>query len=372
MHERERQPDKPRTQAPDRNVQRGHRAQESGLTGPLAPDAIADLQRRAGNRVVSAMLEQRRGPAVQRATDEESGSVSGASEGTASRVTQPAAGSVGGASEQQAASRGTQSEAGEVSGPSEEQDAPHITQSESDLLHRYRQETQDPRVQALLDELLPLLDRVTFVDNGGGMWFTTKADSGESGQRYHIYADDEDIDRLARLVHELTHVGVDVAYDADMLNYPAPQLSGQTPDREEDRQMSRRRLIPAGDRGRFEDHVQHNATELLNLIPGSGLPPDIQQKASQKLTAHTMGAPYKEYDAVLSHLLTWCDRHAPAEDSPFRRRLAEMVEETQRWRQNQRVDPPRHRREQVERLLAELRIRFRRAVRRGKSALRRR
>lgn len=285
MHEREQQPDKHREAVARRNVQRTRRAPDTGLTGPLTPDALTDLQQLAGNRVVSAIVGRQRGSAVQRVTDEGAGSVSGASEGAASRMTPP--------------------EASEVSGPGEEQEAPRITQPEAALLHQYRQQTQNSQVQALLDELLPLLDRVGYLYEGRSGGNTVRQGSDQSGRRYlTTYGAGDEEDRIARLVHELTHVRVDVVYDSDMMNYPAPPLSGQVTGSEDERQRMRYRQIPRSDIDRFQLHVMHNVTELLRLLPYSGLPGDVRKAAFEKIRLHLGSNPHKEYDGVLSHLLT--------------------------------------------------------------------
>lgn len=222
-----------------------------------------------------------------------------------------------------------------------------ITERDIEALQEYGRETSDMEVQRILNELIPMLERVRrFIYDqqlrSGGT--TTKVPDPVGDRKYQVRYSGEDLeDRIAVLAHELVHVLVDSDQDADMLNYyPLPQLSGEKPESEEQRQQARLGMVPEGDRDRFRVHVLHNVERLQRLLPGSGLPFEMQQKAEEKLRSHTAQRPEHEYDAVLVHLLIWHDQHAEVKNSPFRQELAEMVQETRNWRSAGRVQPGEH------------------------------
>lgn len=224
-------------------------------------------------------------------------------------------------------------------------DAQEDISSEVEFLRGYQQQTQDPEVQRLLAELMPLLDQVkkftaTSAQSGGNT-----RPYGEPGQYAIEYAGASDVaSRIATLVHELTHVAVNEAYDSDMLNYPVPPLSAEELEAdgasEESRQLARRRKMSKGDIDAFELHVMKSAVDLLQLLPGSGLSEERQEEAREKLRNHTAPKPFHEYDGVLSQLLVWCDQAGPnARSSPFYARTSELVRQAAGWRSERRVTP---------------------------------
>ncbi|MGH3620625.1 MAG: hypothetical protein ACRDQ5_02395 [Sciscionella sp.] len=232
--------------------------------------------------------------------------------------------------------------------PAGQEEPEEITAEEVMHLQEYQQTTTNAAVRTLLAELIPLLNRVQQFTHqtGSGGGYTRKADGTTSSgeQRYAInYSTSPDSrDWIAVLVHELTHVAIDVAYDADMLNYPVPALTGPRPASEEERQNLRLKNADQDARNTFRVYVLQNVSKLIDLIPGSGLPPDKQRETKRKLTMHTAMKPEHEYDAVLSHLLVWCDTYPEAQSSDFQQSLAALVAETQQWRTARQVNPPTH------------------------------
>jgi hypothetical protein len=217
------------------------------------------------------------------------------------------------------------------------------------FVSNYRSETQDPDVQALLDELLPLLSNVTdfertepLAGQGVGGGNTRNLGGGRYEIRYSAPPNpDPTTDLLAVIVHELTHVAVNESYDSDMLNLPVPQLAGRPAQadpgpNEEAIQGDRLRLVPPEAKNKFMDMVQSQGNALLNDLGSSGLSTQRQAQISEKLQGHTMRNPYHEYDAVLSHLLVWSDQDgvdAPEiRNSDFYRNLTGMAGETAAWR----------------------------------------
>ncbi|MGW1681961.1 hypothetical protein [Saccharopolyspora sp. NPDC002376] len=216
------------------------------------------------------------------------------------------------------------------------------TEEDVALIEEYRQGTKDPAVRKLLDELIPLLERARFVRVGTGTsgGSTEKIGAKNPGsQEYKVkyVRGVEGNDRIALLVHELTHIAADVAYGSDMLNYPVPEYAGEGLEggsAEEKRQRKRLGLEDEKDKDKFQRHVLSNVNELLELLPGSGLPDGKQEEVRDKLIMKSAANPFHEYDAILSHCLVWCDGYPETEGSEFRKRLVEMVRDTQRWRQD--------------------------------------
>ncbi|MGW0855548.1 hypothetical protein [Streptomyces sp. NPDC002690] len=223
------------------------------------------------------------------------------------------------------------------------------TEADRALLRAYREQTQLSEVQRLLDELLPYLDRVAITDTGPGGRGGNTVRAGDD--RYQVTfggADLDQRDRIATLVHELTHVGVQEAYDADMLNYSAPPLGDEararmereTPGREEDVQNARMGQLPVSQRMEFMDHVMDGATRLAAALPTSGLSPDVQEPLREKLLNHMRPRPYHEYDGVLSHALVLCDTYNADTSSEFYKLLSRLVQQAAGWRNAGTVSLP--------------------------------
>jgi hypothetical protein len=297
---------------------------------PAAVDALLALQRLVGNAAVARLMTGD-GPELRRGLAHEALH----SQGTPTAVVGVAVQRANGESSTQGA---TTAPGG---GTQEIQESEEVTSEEVELLRRYQQESQSPQVRRLLAELIPLLERVTGFtqQQGTGGGHTRNLGGGQ----YHINyaAGGSETERIAVLVHELTHVAVNEAYDSDMLNYPLPlPPGGATANTEAARQQLRR--DQAGDvvTGSFTVHVMRNVARLLELLPGSNLPPDRQTEIRNKLTAHTAQNPFHEYDAVLSHILVWCDRDPAAEairSSEFYQALTGMVDEAARWRRSRQA-----------------------------------
>ncbi|MFH9421888.1 hypothetical protein [Streptomyces sp. NPDC017529] len=227
------------------------------------------------------------------------------------------------------------------------------TAQDRQLLHAYSRETRDPYVQRLLGELLGHVNRADFARTAGAGGGNTR-DLGQG--RYAVsYAHTSAMsrsDHLAVLVHELTHVAVNQAYDSQMLNIRVPALApaeadrvrDETPGREEDFQNARLGRLDARRRDAFVDLVVGNVRRLLEELPGSGLPADRQRVIRTKLTDHLRARPYHEYDGVLSHVLTWCDLDGADRRSPFYRSLTAMVAQAADWRAAGDVAVPGRRR----------------------------
>jgi hypothetical protein len=227
--------------------------------------------------------------------------------------------------------------------------AVNTTEEDRDILLNYRNETQNPAVQALLDELFVHLERVSFEQTGGSTGGSTRhLGGGQYSVSYARPADMDTHDRIAVLVHELTHVVVNEAYNSDMLNYPVPVLTDtermttleETPGREEDIQNARMRKADREQRNSFMDHVMANVTLLLSQLPRSGLSPERQKMIDTKLRLHTLQRPFHEYDAVLSHLLTWCDKDGADQSSEFYRSLTTMAAQAAAWRASGTITLP--------------------------------
>jgi hypothetical protein len=227
--------------------------------------------------------------------------------------------------------------------------AVNTTEEDREILLNYRNETQNPAVQALLDELFAHLERVSFEQTAGSTGGSTRhLGDGQYSVSYARPADMDTHDRIAVLVHELTHVGINEAYNSDMLNYPVPVLTDtermntmeETPGREEDIQNARMRKVEREQRDSFIDHVMGNVTLLLSQLPGSGLSSERQTMIDTKLRLHTLQRPFHEYDAVLSHLLTWCDRDGADQSSEFYRSLTTMVAQAAAWRASGAITVP--------------------------------
>ncbi|MEV5597736.1 hypothetical protein [Streptomyces sp. NPDC052496] len=227
------------------------------------------------------------------------------------------------------------------------------TAQDRQLLHDYSRETRDPYVQRLLGELLGHVNRADFERTTGAGGGNTR-DLGHG--RYAIsYAHPPGMprsDHLAVMVHELTHVAVNQAYDSRMLNFRAPQLSPaedarvrtETPGREEDYQNARLGRVDARRRDAFVDLVVGNVQRLLDELPASRLTPERQRAIRTKLTDHMRARPYHEYDGVLSHILTWADLDGADRSSAFYRSLTAMVAQAADWRAAGDITLPRRRR----------------------------
>lgn len=282
--------------------------------GGAAVREMRDLQSRAGNAAATRVV-------AQRATAQQEAVVQDA-------VVQRMAGS-------------------SAAGPSGVQEHLDTTEADRELLRAYAAETQNPEVRRLLDELLPLLDRVAITDTQGtrGGGHTVRA--GDGGYQV-TFASRDRRDRIATLVHELTHVAVQEAYDADMLNFPVPALSDEdrarvereTPGREEDIQNARLGLVSKDRRTEYIDHVLNSVQQLVAALPTSGLDPDTRTMLREKLTNHMGARPYHEYDGVLSHALALCDTYGADTSSEFYRLLSRLVEQAAGWRSAGAVDLP--------------------------------
>ncbi|MFD7668369.1 hypothetical protein [Streptomyces sp. NPDC059788] len=227
------------------------------------------------------------------------------------------------------------------------------TTQDRQLLQDYSRETRDPYVQRLLGELLGHVNRADFERTPGATGGNTR-DLGQG--RYAIsYAYTPGMsrgDHLAVMVHELTHVAVNQAYDSRMLNFRAPHLSAaeddrvknETPGREEDYQNARLGRVDARRRDAFVDLVVGHVQRLLDELPSSRLPPERQRAIRTKLTDHMRARPYHEYDGVLSHILTWADLDGADRSSAFYRSLTAMVAQAADWRAAADITLPRRRR----------------------------
>ncbi|GGM52082.1 hypothetical protein GCM10011608_41250 [Micromonospora sonchi] len=231
---------------------------------------------------------------------------------------------------------------GQAAGPGQ---APPVTLTEVEHLQAYHQTTTNREVRALLDELIPYLQQVANWTPGPGTGggHTRNLGPAQAGgpNRYAIsYAGDGTAsERIAVLVHELTHVAVNESYDSDMLNYPAPLPANSTATNEAARQTERVGDIDRDQLNAFQAHAVRSAAVLLELLPGAGFRSARMQEVANKLSGHTAQNPLHEYDAVLSHLLVWADRDGISRTTPFYQRLTEMVAETAGWRQAGLITP---------------------------------
>jgi hypothetical protein len=221
-----------------------------------------------------------------------------------------------------------------------------VTLSEVQQLQAYRATTANPAVRTLLDELIPLLQRVatwtpTQGTGGGHTHNQGPAQPGGPNQyRIHYANQGTDSERVAVLVHELTHVAVNESYDSDMLNYPvAPLPAGANAANEAERQTARLGATNQNQLGAFQAHAIRNAAELLELLPQAGFGPPRMREAAEKLAGHTAQNPLHEYDAVLSHLLVWADRDGIPRGTQFYQRLTAMVTEAAGWRHAGLITP---------------------------------
>lgn len=205
--------------------------------------------------------------------------------------------------------------------------------------------THDPDVRALLRELVSHLDKVTRITRDRGRSGGHTRDLGD--HRYEIsysFPENGDSrDRLAVLVHELTHVAANEAYDSNMLNLPFPELStretkdvkSKVPPNSHEEALQDAR-IPKGSlaiRNGYIDLVGHQADTLLRDLPGSGLPLRCRRRSGPSWSTTPRKKPYHEYDAVLAHLLVWSDQYGADKGSRFYTHLTSLVRETISWRQ---------------------------------------
>ncbi|MFI1995605.1 hypothetical protein [Actinoplanes sp. NPDC020271] len=222
-----------------------------------------------------------------------------------------------------------------------------ITINEVEEIRRYRADTPNADVQDLLDQLIPHLDRISAWNRqngtgGGHTQIDQDATAAAGSNRYAInYAGNGTVpQQVAILVHELTHVLINESYDSDMLNYPvAPLPAGSAATTESQRQSERIAATDPEQLRQFEAYVTSTAADLLHLLPGAGFAPARVSEVAQKLSGHTATKPMFEFDAVLSHLLTWSDQDDIATTSPFYQRLRAAVAETRTWRQTGVVTP---------------------------------
>jgi hypothetical protein len=224
--------------------------------------------------------------------------------------------------------------------------APLVDLTEVEQLQAYRATTTNTAVRTRLDELIPLLQQVaTWVPTGatgGGNTRNLGPPAGGGPNQYQIeYANGgTQSERIAVLVHELTHVAINEAYDSDMLNYPvAPLPAGSTATTEGQRQDERIAATNANQLDAFRAHATRNAADLVELLPNAGFSPARMREAAEKLAGHTGQRPLHEYDAVLTHLLVWADRDGIPQGGPFYQRLIAMVAEAAGWRQAGVVTP---------------------------------
>jgi hypothetical protein len=230
--------------------------------------------------------------------------------------------------------------------------APEVVTTEEDrgLLRQYRDETDNAQVKALLDELLGHLEKVSSFKQTTGSTtggYTRNLGNGKYGISYALPSNLSD--RIAVLVHELTHVAVNEAYKSDMLNYPVPELTatdlaiaqeGAPSGVEERMQLARLRRVSNKEKDRFIDKVHASADELKLQLPNSNLSPQRKALIADKLQFHTSQRPFHEYDAVLSHILIWCDRDKADKDSRFYKSLTSMVAEASEWRTKRTINLP--------------------------------
>ncbi|MFY1701248.1 hypothetical protein ACN28G_05860 [Micromonospora sp. WMMA1923] len=213
-------------------------------------------------------------------------------------------------------------------------------------LQAYHATVRNAQVRSLLDELIPHLQRVTTWNQtpgrGGGNTRNLGPPPTGGPNQYQINyaAGGTDSERIAILVHELTHVAVNEAYHSDMLNYPvAPLPATSTATTEGQRQTERIGATNRNDLDSFRAQVVGNAATLLELLPQAGFTQARMQEAADKLSAHTAQNPLHEYDAVLSHLLVWADHDGVSRTTPFYEKLTEMVTEAAGWREAGIITP---------------------------------
>ncbi|MEV6347638.1 hypothetical protein [Actinoplanes sp. NPDC051851] len=225
------------------------------------------------------------------------------------------------------------------------------TPAEKQLVLDYQQNTTNPEMLALLAELVPYLDQVDLwhQETASASGATTQnLGPGPAGgpNRYRVNYPAAAVgdDRLAVLVHEVTHIAINEAYDSDMLNYPVPPVpAGVTIEddsrAEENRQDARLAATPKADKEAFSAHVFRTTADLLERLPGAGFSPDRMKQIEEKLASHTASRPMKEYDAVLTHLLAWADLDDVPTTSEYYTRLTTAVTEAAAWRANGQVTP---------------------------------
>ncbi|WP_436531704.1 hypothetical protein [Actinoplanes sp. HUAS TT8] len=225
---------------------------------------------------------------------------------------------------------------------------PPITIDEVQEVRNYRDSTPNVDVRDLLDQLLPHLHRVTTwtrntIANGGGhTQIDEDATTAAGSNRYVInYASAGTVQQqVAVLVHELTHVLINESYGSDMLNYPvAPLPAGSTATTESQRQAERTAATDPEQIRQFTAYVTSTAADLMHLLPGAGFSPARTSEVAQKIGTHTAMNPMFEFDAVLSHVLTWSDQDDVPTTSPFYQRLRAAVAETRAWRTAGTVTP---------------------------------
>jgi hypothetical protein len=227
-----------------------------------------------------------------------------------------------------------------------------VTQQDLQIVRDYQAATtHDPDVRALLDELVSHLDKVTQITQNRGSSGGHTRDRGDHQYQisYSFPENGDSRDRIAVLVHELTHVAVNEAYGSNMLNLPVPALSPEetaairssVPAANHEEALQNARIAkgsPAVREG-YIDLVVREAGTLLKDLPRSGLPPEIREKIRDKLANHTTMKPYHEYDAVLAHLLAWSNQYGADKSSDFYRHLTSLVRETASWRQPGSLGP---------------------------------
>jgi hypothetical protein len=304
---------------PTESGQAADAARTFNSTGAVSPVEALALQRTAGNQAMTH--------AVQRSSD-------GAAEANAHRVMAGPAPVV--EYHHAEAGHGVQRYADDTV-----QRTPMDQNAITALLTKFQGRVRDPQLNALIGDILQMLPNVTLTINpenpttfGKGLE-PTKARKGWPGMTAAPaegggYAPDPTArntyvgsmglalphrqDQVAVLIHELTHVlnWETIPGMPDSGYMPMAPASGQTP----------------ADLGQY---VHERIAELIPLLNDSGLPEKWKVAAENKLRIHVGMNPQREYDSVLSHLLTWSEQYGDR-TSAFHQRVSQLVAEARQWR----------------------------------------
>ena len=164
-----------------------------------------------------------------------------------------------------------------------------------------------PALRAVLKEVHPLAQLVV-------LWQNVPT-SGSAVCRYNIGAGTRSYEiryqygDIGNLVHELTHVAVNEAYELDFINYSSPNWNSPTlPARQYDtvghctnEDARQTRLMDGG----WNSKVSAEAQNILMWTNASGLPSDLKNKIAQKVQFYTCVMPHKEFDTVINQILVW-------------------------------------------------------------------
>ena len=107
------------------------------------------------------------------------------------------------------------------------------------------------------------------------------------------------------LVHELTHIAVNEAFNQDFVNYKS--AAGKPPAPEYDK--AGRRTNQADRQGKWMNDAGNSTMSLelntlLGLATGAGMPPQQMMKVVEKLR-YGLTSPHLEHDTVLNQIMIW-------------------------------------------------------------------